>query len=63
MAITDREAVRRATESAYQSLAATDASVSSYLVAHGWTEASGRFTKGGTSNATQDVALQTELLA
>jgi hypothetical protein len=63
MATTDKDSVRRATESAYQSLPANDGSVSTYLTGHGWTESNNRFTKGGNSNVTQDVALAAELIA
>jgi hypothetical protein len=63
MATTDRDGVRRAVEASYQSLAATDATVSTYLTGHGWTESNNRFTKGGNSGLDQGAALTVELLA
>jgi hypothetical protein len=55
--------VRRATEGVYQALVLTDTSATTYLTGHAWTVTNGRWSKGGVSNATIDVALQTELLA
>jgi hypothetical protein len=56
--------VRRAIETTYAALTASDAAADNYLLAHGWTTPSpGYWSKGGTVHVLPDTALQTELLA
>lgn len=59
----DYEGVRKATETAYQTLTVNDTAAGTYLTSHSWTVSNNRYSKGGNTNLTLGDALAVELIA